>query len=108
MITENILIKNAELGIGKGKTMLNKFLSELFDSFPNFHMEPILHFRSDDNPRIAMSEINIAGQQLSMFMGNPPSSKRFSINSAFVFEFNESMKIRIIRIYYESKLIYRQ
>ena len=41
-------------------------------------------------------------------MGNPPSGKEFSINCVFVFEFDKSIKIKTIRVYYDSKMIYKQ
>ena len=60
------------------------------------------------NLGITMSEINILGQQMGSFMGNPPSGKEFSINGVFVFEFDQSIKIKTIRVYYDSKMIYKQ
>ena len=62
----------------------------------------------NDNPEITMSEINIVGQQRGSFMGNPSSGKKFSINGVFVFEFDKSIKIKTIRVYYDSKMIYNQ
>ena len=36
------------------------------------------------------------------------SGKEFSINSVLVFEFDKSIKIKTIRVYYDSKMIYKQ
>ena len=62
----------------------------------------------NDNPEITMSEINIVGPKRGSFMGNRPSGKEFSINSVFAFEFEKSIKIKTIRVYYDSKMIYNQ
>ncbi|WP_186434200.1 ester cyclase [Candidatus Nitrosocosmicus arcticus] len=108
MVTDEILIKSDGFGRRKGKIIVNNFLSEVFLSFPDFCMKPLTLCYSNNNHGIVMSEINVAGQQLGLFMGNPPSDKRFSINSVFVFEFDELMKVKMIRIYYDSKLMFRQ
>ena len=78
-VTDEILIKSDGFGRRKGKIMVNKFLSEVFLSFPDFCMKSLALCYSNNNPRIRMREINIAGQQLDSFMVNPPRGKGFSI-----------------------------
>ena len=107
-VTEEILIKSDGFGMWKGKLMVDKFLSKLFLSFPDFRMKLLNDCYGNGNPEIAMSEISIVGQQRGSFMGNPPSGKEFSINGVFVFEFDKSIKIKTIRVYYDSKMIYNQ
>lgn len=108
MVAEDILIKSDGFGMWKEKLMVDKFLSKLFLSFPDFRMKFLNHCYGNGNPGITMSEISILGQQMGSFMGNPPSGKEFSINSIFVFEFDKSVKIKTIRVYYDSKMIYKQ
>lgn len=108
LVTENILIKSDGFGIWEGKIMVKKFLSKLFLSFPDFNMKLLNICYNNNNSGITMAEINIVGQQIGFFSGNPPRGKQFSINSVFVFEFDKSIKIKIIRIYYDSKVVYRQ
>lgn len=108
MVAEDILIKSDGFGMWKGKLMVDKFLSKLFLSFPDFRIKLINYCYSKDNPGITMAEINMVGQQNGSFMGNPPSGKGFSINGVFVFEFDKSIKIKTMRIYYDSRMIYRQ
>ena len=107
-VTDEILIKSDGFGMWKGKLMVDKFLSKIFLSFPDFRMKLLNDCYGNGNPEIAMSEINIVGQQRGSFMGNPPSGKEFSINGVFVFEFDKSIKIKTIRVYYDSKIIYNQ
>ena len=107
-VTDEILIKSDGFGIWKGKLMVDKFLSKLFLSFPDFRVKLLNDLYDNDNSGITMSEINIVGQQRGSFMGNPPSGKEFSINGVFVFEFDKSIKIKTIRVYYDSKMIYKQ
>ena len=107
-VTDEILIKSDGFGIWKGKLMVDKFLSKLFLSFPDFRVKLLNDLYDNDNSGITMSEINIVGQQRGSFMGNPPSGKEFSINSVFVFEFDKSVNIKTIRVYYDSKMIYKQ
>ena len=85
--------------------MVDKFLSKLFLSFPDFRMKLLNDCYDNDNPAITMSEINIVRRQRGSFMGNPPSGKEFSINSVLVFEFDKSIKIKTIRVYYDTKMI---
>jgi len=107
-VTDEILIKSDGFGIWKGKLMVDKFLSKLFLSFPDFRMKLLNDCYDNDSPAITMSEINIVGRQRGSFMGNPPSGKEFSMNSVLVFEFDKSIKIKTIRVYYDSKMIYKQ
>ena len=107
-VTDEILIKSDGFGIWKGKLMVDKFLSKLFLSFPDFRVKLLNDLYDNDDSGITMSEINIVGQQRGSFMGNPPSGKEFSINSVLVFEFDKSIKIKTIRVYYDSKMIYKQ
>ena len=107
-VTDEILIKSDGFGMWTGKLMVDKFLSKVFLSFPDFRMKLLNDCYGNDNPGITMSEINIVGQQRGSFMGNPPNGKEFSINSVFVFEFDKSIKIKAIRVYYDSKMIYKQ
>ena len=107
-VTDEILNKSDGFGMWKGQLIFDKFLSKVFFSFPDFRMKLLNGCYGNDNPEITMSEINIVGQQRGSFMGNPPSGKEFSINGVFVFEFDKSIKIKTIRVYYDSKMIYNQ
>ena len=62
MVAEDILIKSDGFGMWKGKLMVDKFLSKLFLSFPDFRMKLLNECYGNDNPEITMSEINIVGQ----------------------------------------------
>ncbi len=107
LFSESIEITRVAFGHKKGKTKVNEFLCGLFQCFPNLYVHPLTVI-SDYINCILISEINFGGQQLGWFKGNPPTGKIFTINGGFAFESNKIDQINNIRIYYDSRLVYRQ
>ena len=105
---KNIEINSVGLETCNGKEQAHRLLSCLFQSFPDLFIDPLTFLSNDDKDGIIMSEVNLQGRQMGWLNGNPPHGKKFSINSVLVFEFDEYMKVKIIRIYYDLRLIYRQ
>ncbi len=79
MVAEDILIKSDGFGMWKEKLMVDKFLSKLFLSFPDFRMKFLNHCYGNGNPGITMSEISILGQQMGRSWEIHPVVKNFQL-----------------------------
>ncbi len=56
-----------------------------------------------------MAEIDVSGTQKGKVSSSSPGlEKKFQVRVAFVYEFSDNMKIREIRMYYDSDMLKKQ
>lgn len=56
-----------------------------------------------------MAEIDVSGPQKGKFGSSSPGlEKKFQVRGPFVYEFSDNMKIREIRMYYDSDILKKQ
>ena len=106
LLSDDISIYDTIYGILNGKENVKEFLYDLFHAFPNIHMKliSIISFTK----KVIAAELVIRGNQFGEFNGNPGLGNSFTIYSVFIFKLNKSGKILKIKIYYDSRSLYRQ
>lgn len=106
LLSDNIKIYDTIFGYINRKENVKEFLYNLHHIFPNIHMNLISTISY--TRKVIAAEIEIGGHQFGEFNGNPGLGNSFTIYSVFIFQLNKIGKIIKIKIYYDSRSLFRQ
>lgn len=81
------------------------YWQELFTLFPNIRIDVVT---LTANAERIVAEIDVGGSQKSKVGNSPGQEKEFQVRGAFVYEFSDNMKIKEIRMYYDSDIMKKQ
>ena len=103
LLTNDVSIRSILFQNYKGKEGAIKYWQELFTLFPNIRIDIVT---LTANAERIVAEIDVGGSQKSK-VGTSPGQE-FQVRGAFVYEFSDDMKIKEIRMYYDSDNMKKQ
>ncbi|HZA70158.1 MAG TPA: nuclear transport factor 2 family protein [Nitrososphaeraceae archaeon] len=99
LLTDDVNINSIMFQNYKGKDGATKYWQELFTIFPNIGIDIVT---VTANAERIVAEIDVRGAQKGKISSSPGLEKKFQVRGAFVYEFSDNMKIKEIRMYYDS------
>jgi steroid delta-isomerase-like uncharacterized protein len=105
LLTDDVNINSIIFQNYKGKDGATKYWQELFTIFPNIRID-IVTLTANEGRIVA--EIDVSGTQKGEVGNSTGLEKKFQVRGAFVYEFSDNMKIREIRMYYDSGVLKKQ
>ena len=102
LLTDDVNINSIMFQNYKGKDGATKYWQELFTIFPNIEIDIVT---VTANAERIVAEIDVGGSQKSKAGSSPRQEKEFQVRGAFVYEFSDNMKIKEIRMYYDSDIL---
>jgi steroid delta-isomerase-like uncharacterized protein len=105
LLTNDVSINSILFQNYKGKEGAIKYWQELFTLFPNIRIDIVT---VTANAERIVAEIDVGGSQKSEVGSSPGQEKEFQVRGAFVYEFTDNMKIKEIRMYYDSDILKKQ
>jgi limonene-1,2-epoxide hydrolase len=98
LLTNDVSINSILFQNYKGKEGAIRYWQELFTLFPNIRIDVVT---LTANAERIVAEMDVGGSQKS-------KEKEFQVRGAFVYEFSDNMKIKEIRMYYDSDIMKKQ
>jgi hypothetical protein len=89
----------------EGKNGATRYWQELFTIFPSIGIDIVTVTAS---ARRIVAEIDVRGAQKEKRSSTTELEKKFQVRGAFVYEFSDKMKIKEIRMYYDSGILKKQ
>ena len=105
LLTDDVNINSIMFQNYKGKDGATKYWQELFTIFPNIEIDIVT---VTANAERIVAEIDVRGAQKGKISSSPGLEKKFQVQGAFVYEFSDNMKIKEIRMYYDSGILKKQ
>ena len=105
LLTNDVSIHSILFQNYKGKEGATKYWQGLFTLFPNIRIDIVT---LTANAERIVAEIDVGGSQKSKVGSSPGQEKEFQVRGAFVYEFSDDMKIKEIRMYYDSDIMKKQ
>ena len=105
LLTNDVSINSILFQNYKGKEGAIKYWQELFTLFPNIRIDVVT---LTANAERIVAEIDVGGSQKSKVGSSSGQEKEFQVRGAFVYEFSDNMKIKEIRMYYDSDIMKKQ
>ena len=105
LLTNDVSIHSILFQNYKGKEGAIKYWQELFTLFPNIRIDIVT---LTANAERIVAEIDVGGSQKSKVGSFPGQEKEFQVRGAFVYEFSDDLKIKEIRMYYDSDIMKKQ
>jgi steroid delta-isomerase-like uncharacterized protein len=102
LLTDDVNINSIMFQNYKGKDGATKYWQELFTIFPNIGIDIVT---VTANAERIVAEIDVRGAQEGKISSSPGLEKKFQVRGAFVYEFSDNMKIKEIRMYYDSDIL---
>ena len=102
LLTDDVNINSIMFQNYKGKDGATKYWQELFTIFPNIGIDIVT---VTANAERIVAEIDVRGVQKGKISSSPGLEKKFQVRGAFVYEFSDNMKIKEIRMYYDSDIL---
>ena len=103
LLTDDVNINSIMFQNYKGKDGATKYWQELFTIFPNIGIDIVT---VTANAERIVAEIDVRGAQKGKISSSSPGlEKKFQVRGAFVYEFSDNMKIKEIRMYYDSDIL---
>ena len=99
LLTDDVNINSIMFQNYKGKDGATEYWQELFTIFPNIGIDIVT---VTANAERIVAEIDVRGMQKGKISSSPGLEKKFQVRGAFVYEFSDNMKIKEIRMYYDS------
>ena len=105
LLTDDVNINSIIFQNYKGKDGATKYWQELFTIFPNIRIDIVTLTANEER---IVAEIDVSGTQKGEVGSSTGLGKKFQVRGAFVYEFSDNMKIREIRMYYDSGVLKKQ
>jgi steroid delta-isomerase-like uncharacterized protein len=106
LLTDDVKINSIIFQNYEGKDGATKYWQKLFTIIPNIGIDIVT---LTANEQRIVAEIDVSGTQKGKVGSSSPGlEKKFQVRGAFVYEFSDNMKIREIRMYYDSDMLKKQ